>query len=129
MGGLLSIGSLACCAGTAACNAVCSVFGSCMNSTLSKLMYASILLVTLVVSCLMLAPGVQNLLTKVKTEFVSHPDINGAKFRIAPIFLALRLSAVGILVEFSVGSSADESGSDEHELLPSKLFSEKITRF
>ena len=39
MGGILSMGSLACCAGTAACNAVCSVFGSCHNSTMSKLMY------------------------------------------------------------------------------------------
>ena len=39
MGGILSMSSLACCAGTAACNAVCSVFGSCQNSTMSKLMY------------------------------------------------------------------------------------------
>lgn len=65
MGGILSMGSLACCAGTAACNAVCSVFGSCHNSTMSKLMYASLLLVALLVSCLMLAPGVESWLAKV----------------------------------------------------------------
>ncbi len=65
MGGVFSLTGLACCAGTTACNAVCSVFHACQNSTLSKLMYAGILLFTLVLACLMLAPGVQQWLTKV----------------------------------------------------------------
>ncbi len=59
--------SLACCFTSAACSAGCALCNAlgCASSTASKLMYAVILLVTLVVSCLMLAPGVQEWLTKV----------------------------------------------------------------
>ena len=60
MGGILSISSLACCFTSAACSAGCSLCSLCENSTLSKLMYALILLVTLILSCLMLTPGVQS---------------------------------------------------------------------
>lgn len=66
MGGILSMSSLACCLGGATVSAGCSVCsGLCSNSTGAKLMYALILLLTVVVSCIMLAPGVQGWLTKV----------------------------------------------------------------
>ena len=65
MGGVLSLSSLACCFGSAACSAGCSLCsGFCNNSTMAKLMYALLLLVTVIVSCIMLAPGVQGWLTK-----------------------------------------------------------------
>lgn len=65
MGGILSISSLACCFTSAACSAGCSLCNLCQNSTMAKLNYALILLFTLVISCIMLAPGVQDHLTKV----------------------------------------------------------------
>ena len=40
---------------------------SCKNSTASRIMYGLLLLVTVLISCLMLAPGVQEWLTKVET--------------------------------------------------------------
>ncbi len=75
MGGVLSLGSLACCFTSAACSAGCSLCNAlgCAYSTASKLMYALILLATLVVSCVMLAPGVQDWLTKVPFCDTDHP--------------------------------------------------------
>ena len=43
---------------------ICNHF-SCKNSTASRIMYGLLLLVTVLISCLMLAPGVQEWLTKV----------------------------------------------------------------
>ena len=69
MGGIISLSSLACCFTSAACSAGCSVCsGLCKNSTMAKLMYAVLLLSTLVVSCIMLSPGVQGWLTKVNIK-------------------------------------------------------------
>ena len=65
MGGILSLTSLACCFTSTACTAGCALCPSCKNSTGSRIMYGLLLLVTLVISCVMLAPGVQDLLTKV----------------------------------------------------------------
>ncbi len=64
---MLSLSSLACCFTSAACSAGCSICNAmgCAHSTASKLMYALVLLVTVVISCIMLAPGVENWLTKV----------------------------------------------------------------
>ena len=64
MGGLLSIGSLACCCGSAACS-LCACCPSCKNSTSARIMYAILLLLTTVVSCILLAPGLQDSLKKV----------------------------------------------------------------
>jgi len=57
--------SLACCFTSTACTAGCALCPSCKNSTASRIMYGFLLLVTVVISCIMLAPGVQELLTKV----------------------------------------------------------------
>ena len=65
MGGILSLTSLACCFTSTACTAGCALCPSCKNSTGSRIMYGLLLLVTLVISCIMLAPGVQDVLTKV----------------------------------------------------------------
>jgi len=61
MGAAISLLSVACCATSAAC----SLCPNTAHSTVSKLMYALILLATLVVSCLMLTPGVESWLTRV----------------------------------------------------------------
>jgi len=65
MGGILSLTSLACCFTSTACTAGCALCPSCKNSTASRIMYGLLLLVTVILSCLMLAPGVQEWLTKV----------------------------------------------------------------
>lgn len=65
MGGILSIGSLACCCGSAACSLCCSACPSCKNSTSARIMYAILLLLTTIVSCIFLAPGLQKTLENV----------------------------------------------------------------
>uniref|UniRef100_A0A1Y1LMP8 Serine incorporator n=1 Tax=Photinus pyralis TaxID=7054 RepID=A0A1Y1LMP8_PHOPY len=63
--GLCSAAQLACCCGSAACSLCCSVCPSCRNSTSSRLMYAVLLLVTTIVACITLSPGLQDFLRKV----------------------------------------------------------------
>ncbi|KAF2881374.1 hypothetical protein ILUMI_24817 [Ignelater luminosus] len=63
--GLCSAAQLACCCGSAACSLCCSACPSCRNSTSSRIMYALMLLVTTVVACITLSPGLQDLLRKV----------------------------------------------------------------
>jgi len=66
MGVALSMLSMGCCATSAACSAAgCFLCPGTAHSTLSKLMYALILLLTLIVSCVMLTPGVHSWLTSV----------------------------------------------------------------
>ncbi|CAL8071975.1 unnamed protein product [Orchesella dallaii] len=57
--GLLTAGQLACCCGSAACSLCCTACPSCKNSTSSRIMYALMLLVGVVVCCIMLSPGLQ----------------------------------------------------------------------
>jgi len=65
MGGILSVGSLACCFGSAACSLCCAACPSCKNSTSARIMYALLLLLTTVVSCILLAPGLHEKLKSV----------------------------------------------------------------
>jgi len=58
-------GTVACCFGSAACSLCCSCCPSCKNSTSTRLAYACILLVGVVVACIMLAPGLQDALEKI----------------------------------------------------------------
>ncbi|GFT66527.1 serinc [Nephila pilipes] len=57
--GALTVGQLACCCGSAACSLCCSACPSCKNSTSTRIMYALMLLLTTVVSCIMLNPDVE----------------------------------------------------------------------
>jgi len=72
MGGILSLTSLACCVSSSACGAGCALCPSCKNSSASRIMYGLLLLLTLVVSCVMLTPGIQDLLAKVPFCEESH---------------------------------------------------------
>ena len=65
MGGILSLGSLACCMTGTCVSTTCAVCpNSCGNAPLAKFMYALVLLLTAVISCVMLAPGVETWLDK-----------------------------------------------------------------
>ena len=65
MGGVLSLGSMACCLTGTCVSTTCAICpSSCGNSGLAKFMYALVLLVTVVISCIMLAPGVETWLNK-----------------------------------------------------------------
>eukprot|EP00095_Tigriopus_kingsejongensis_P009974 maker-scaffold17_size721972-snap-gene-5.13 protein:Tk09974 transcript:maker-scaffold17_size721972-snap-gene-5.13-mRNA-1 annotation:"hypothetical protein DAPPUDRAFT_303430" len=65
MGCIISLGSLACCCTSAACSLCCAVCPSCRNSTSSRIMYAILLLLTMITCCIMLAPGLQESLAAV----------------------------------------------------------------
>jgi len=75
MGAIISLGSTAaCCFGSAAC-AICQCCPSMCNSSIaSRIMYAILLLVTTVICCIMLAPGLQDTLAKVPF-CTSHGDL------------------------------------------------------
>ncbi|XP_044750597.1 probable serine incorporator isoform X2 [Coccinella septempunctata] len=62
---LCSATQCAACCGSAACSMCCAACPSCRNSTSSRLMYAFMLLLGTVVSCIMLSPGLQDLLEKI----------------------------------------------------------------
>ena len=65
MGGVLSLSSLACCMTGTCVSTTCAVCpSSCANAALAKFMYALVLLLTAVISCIMLAPGVENWLDR-----------------------------------------------------------------
>jgi len=65
MGGVLSLSSLACCMTGTCVSTTCAVCpNSCGNAALAKFMYALVLLFTAVISCIMLAPGVETWLEK-----------------------------------------------------------------
>ena len=66
MGAIISLGSTAaCCFGSAAC-AICNCCPSMCNSSIaSRIMYAILMLLTAVVCCIMLAPGLQDSLATV----------------------------------------------------------------
>ena len=70
MGALLAApacaASMACCFGTTACSFCCAACPSTRNSTTTRIMYAVMLLVGTVVSCIMLAPGIQEKLANAK---------------------------------------------------------------
>ena len=56
---------VACCCGSAACSLLCRACGSCNNSSVTRIVYALVLLVGTVVACIMLAPGLADELGKV----------------------------------------------------------------
>ena len=65
MGGVLSLASMGCCLTGTCVSTTCAICpSSCGNSGLAKFMYALVLLVTVVISCIMLAPGVETWLNK-----------------------------------------------------------------
>jgi len=80
MGGILSIGgTLACCFTSAACS-LCSCCPSMCNSSVSsRIMYALMLLLTTIVSCIMLAPGLKEWLESV--PFCDKPKEDESLFR------------------------------------------------
>eukprot|EP00088_Acartia_fossae_P003572 TRINITY_DN1150_c1_g1_i11.p1 TRINITY_DN1150_c1_g1~~TRINITY_DN1150_c1_g1_i11.p1 ORF type:complete len:493 (-),score=157.01 TRINITY_DN1150_c1_g1_i11:459-1937(-) len=66
MGAIISLGStVACCFGSAAC-ALCNCCPSMCNSSIStRIMYSILLLLTTILSCILIAPGLEDSLAKV----------------------------------------------------------------
>jgi len=107
MGGILSLTSLACCFTSTACTAGCALCPSCKNSTGARIMYGLLLLVTLVISCIMLAPGLQDVLTKVpfceESPTVLSRLIEGVgKFSPVPDVKVKCMDAVGYLAVYRI---------------------------
>lgn len=57
--------SVACCFCSSAAGLCCSCLPSCKSSTSSRIMYALFLLIGTIISCIMLAPGLENTLNKI----------------------------------------------------------------
>ncbi|CAJ0582759.1 unnamed protein product, partial [Mesorhabditis spiculigera] len=70
MGALLAVpgcaASMACCFGSSACSLCCAACPSSRNSTTTRIMYALMLFVGTIVSCVMLAPSIQHKLAENK---------------------------------------------------------------
>ncbi|XP_077990097.1 serine incorporator 1-like isoform X2 [Glandiceps talaboti] len=64
---------VACCFGSAACSLCCAACPSCKNSTASRIGYAVLLLLGVVVACIMLTPVVRDLLMGIP-YFCTAPD-------------------------------------------------------
>ncbi|XP_058797975.1 probable serine incorporator isoform X2 [Phymastichus coffea] len=64
MGLVCSTAQLACLCGSTACSFCCSQCPSCRNSTSSRIMYALMLVLGTIVSCITLSPGLQSTLKK-----------------------------------------------------------------
>lgn len=59
--------SIACCFGNAFCSLCCSACPSCKGSTSTRFAYGLILVFGLIISCIMLIPGLENTLSKIPT--------------------------------------------------------------
>ena len=108
MGGVLSLGSLACCMTGTCVSTTCAVCpSSCAHSGLAKFMYALVLLITVVLACVMLAPGIETLLNKspfcestsvsylLKNNFLkSGSKFEGPKFRRMILIFATKFSHI-----------------------------------
>ncbi|XP_001633416.2 probable serine incorporator isoform X1 [Nematostella vectensis] len=57
--------NLACCCGSAACSLCCNFCPTCKNSTSTRIVYSIFLLFGLVVSCIVLAPGLRHKLNQI----------------------------------------------------------------
>uniref|UniRef100_A0A3Q2PMH5 Serine incorporator 1 n=1 Tax=Fundulus heteroclitus TaxID=8078 RepID=A0A3Q2PMH5_FUNHE len=79
MGAVLGLCSMAswipCLCGSAPC-LLCRCCPSGNNSTMTRLIYASFLLLGVAVACIMLMPGMENQLKKVMISFLSHEEIS-----------------------------------------------------
>ncbi|XP_023315702.1 probable serine incorporator isoform X2 [Trichogramma pretiosum] len=65
MGLVCSTAQMACLCGSTACSLCCSQCPSCRNSTSTRIMYALMLVLGTITSCITLAPGLQSALQKV----------------------------------------------------------------
>lgn len=63
--GVCGAAQMAMCCGSAACSLCCAACPSCKNSSSSRIMYALLLLLSTIVACVMLSPGLQSVLAKV----------------------------------------------------------------
>lgn len=67
--------NLACCCGSAACSLCCSFCPASKNSTSTRIVYSLFLLFGLIVSCVMLTPGIRSELDKIPHFCSSKPEI------------------------------------------------------
>lgn len=105
--GALTVGQLACCCGSAACSLCCSACPSCKNSTSTRIMYAIMLLLTTIVSCIMLSDGLKDKLEKLPFCEGKCDDVIGflAVYRL--IFALTLFFVLFCLLMIGVKSSKD----------------------
>ncbi|KFM75188.1 putative serine incorporator, partial [Stegodyphus mimosarum] len=105
MGGVLAAltaGQLACCCGSAACSLCCAACPSCKNSTSTRIMYALMLLLTTVVSCIMLSPQLKDKLDNLPfctdkcQEAVGYLAVYRLIFALTLFFLMFSVLMIGV---------------------------------
>ncbi|XP_018013464.1 serine incorporator 1 isoform X2 [Hyalella azteca] len=115
--GACGAAQLAMCCGSAACSLCCSVCPSCKNSSSSRIMYAILLLLSTIVACIMLSPGLQSTLEKVPfcssggssfistavdkvtvdcSELVGYLAVYRVCFAVTLFFVAMALIMIGV---------------------------------
>lgn len=100
--GALTVGQLACCCGSAACSLCCSACPSCKNSTSTRIMYALMLLLTTVVSCIMLNPDVEQKLKNLPfcnehcTNAVGYLAVYRLIFALTLFFMLFSVLMIGV---------------------------------
>ncbi|KAG8192993.1 hypothetical protein JTE90_028113 [Oedothorax gibbosus] len=100
--GALTAGQLACCCGSAACSLCCSACPSCKNSTSTRIMYALMLLLTTVVSCIMLSPGLKEKLESIPFcegkchDAVGYLSVYRLNFALTMFFMLFCLLMIGV---------------------------------
>ncbi|XP_054723018.1 probable serine incorporator [Uloborus diversus] len=100
--GALTVGQLACCCGSAACSLCCSACPSCKNSTSTRIMYAIMLLLTTVVSCIMLSPQLKEKLENVPfcegkcTDAIGYLAVYRLVFALTLFFVLFCLLMIGV---------------------------------
>ena len=57
--------NIACCCGSAACSLCCNACPSCKNSTSTRIVYSIFLLFGLILSCIVLIPGIREEMDKI----------------------------------------------------------------
>eukprot|EP00112_Aurelia_sp_Birch-Aquarium-sp1_P007498 Seg1817.13 transcript_id=Seg1817.13/GoldUCD/mRNA.D3Y31 product="putative serine incorporator" protein_id=Seg1817.13/GoldUCD/D3Y31 len=100
------VASLACCFTSAACSLCCSCCPSCNNSTAARMGYSLVLLMFTIVSCIMLAPGVDEKLSKIKwfcdqakvncKDIVGYLAVYRVMFAVCCFFLLFMLIMCGV---------------------------------
>ncbi len=70
---------VACCFGSAACSLCCACCPSAKSSTTTRIAYASVVLVGTIVALIMLAPGLEDTLDKVRDAWGVRACVRGVR--------------------------------------------------
>jgi serine incorporator 1/3 len=116
------LGSLACCFGNAFCSLCCTACPACKGSTSTRIVYGLILLVSLILSVIMLIPGLETQLGKIPSlckksnsdsQFTLTTTCSNFVGSLAVYRVTLGVTVFFILMSFLV-SWKDDKDEEDH---------------